>query len=114
MHELSLAQSIINIVEEEFKKASAKKITEINLKIGKMAGVSIDSLLFGFEISVEDTPLKDAKITINEVPILCLCKDCNKEFSPRSYIFVCSHCKSNNFEILQGRELEIENIIVED
>ena len=38
MHELSIAKSIVEIAEAEVKKASAQRVEEIQLDIGRLAG----------------------------------------------------------------------------
>ena len=114
MHELSLAQSIIQVVEDEIKDRNIKAVKAVRLKIGRLAGVQVESLEFCFEISAENTLLENAKLEITEVPVNCICKDCEKNFKPKTFIFVCPHCKSHNFEIIQGREMDIENIEIEE
>ena len=46
MHELSITQSMLEIVLKQAEQAHAKKVTKINLVIGEMTGVVSDSVQF--------------------------------------------------------------------
>ena len=50
MHELSIAHSLVEIAEEAAAKAGVARVTVVHLRLGVLAGVVQDALLFGFEI----------------------------------------------------------------
>ena len=58
MHELSIALGIVKIAEDEASKAKANKVTKIELEIGVLSGVEIDSLNFIWESAVKDSILE--------------------------------------------------------
>ena len=76
MHELSIALGIVKIAEDETKKANAKKVTKIELKIGVLAGVEIDSLNFVWSSAVEDTVLEFAEKEVVVINGMGKCIDC--------------------------------------
>ena len=57
MHEMSIAQSLIEIIEEEMKKHDAKYLRSVRLNIGQLSAVVPESLSFCFEVITSDTPL---------------------------------------------------------
>jgi hypothetical protein len=49
MHEMALAESILNIVEETARRQGAARVTEVRLEIGELANVESEALQFGLE-----------------------------------------------------------------
>lgn len=113
MHELSIAENIFKIIENNLSKYNFTKVKGINLKIGKLTAIVPSSLFFAFEILSKGTKFEGAKININEVPIMVLCKKCGKESIIESYDFCCPVCKFQDTEIISGRELYIEDVEIE-
>ena len=113
MHELSIATSIIDIAEEEVKKADAHKVLEINLDIGELAGVVIEAMEFAMDVVVKNTVLENANVVINKIPGMAKCYDCGKEHPVEDLYSPCPDCNSYRNEIIQGRELKISSLVVE-
>jgi hydrogenase nickel incorporation protein HypA/HybF len=66
MHELSIAEELLQIIAKEAAQAGITRIQRIDLKIGEFAGILPDALVFAFEMLSKDTPSEDAKIVIEE------------------------------------------------
>jgi hydrogenase nickel incorporation protein HypA/HybF len=114
MHELSIACGIIETVEENLPAETAR-VTKVFLKIGKLSGVVKDALLFSFETAAEDTRLAGAALEIEEVPVVIRCAECESETRLETPpIFRCAACGANAADILQGKELEITAVEIED
>lgn len=113
MHELSIVQNILDMVESEARKNNATKIIKIGLKIGEMSGVVIDSIKFCFETLKSNTIARDAELLINYVPLTGKCKNCGMDFRIKDYQFICNNCHSNKVEIIGGKELQVEELEAE-
>jgi len=115
MHELSIAQGILEIVEEEIKRYHLRNITKIKLKIGELTSVVPEALDFCFSFLVKDTELKDVCLEIEKVPIRGRCLGCGREFSYKSqdFYFLCPYCGSE-IELVSGKELYVQEIEGED
>ncbi|MBW1698872.1 MAG: hydrogenase maturation nickel metallochaperone HypA [Deltaproteobacteria bacterium] len=107
MHELSLAQNIIEIITGELLENGLTKVDTITLKIGEMAQVLPDSLRFGFECLIRETPLEGVKLIIEIVPAKGRCMSCGKNFIIENREFICPECGKAGIEVLTGKELEI-------
>jgi len=107
MHELSLAQNIIEIITDELSKNGLTQVNTITLKVGEMAQVMPDSLRFGFECLSRETPLEGAKLIIAIVPGRGRCMSCGKDFIIENREFICPECGKPGIEVLTGKELEI-------
>jgi hydrogenase nickel incorporation protein HypA/HybF len=113
MHEMGIAMQIVEIavasIPSDLKGAQVKRV---NLKVGKLAAVVPESLRFCFQIAIQDTPLRDADLNIEEIPLRVRCADCKAEWNAHEPVFVCRKCNSGSIEMLSGRELDITSIEV--
>jgi len=115
MHEMSVAQNIIDIVIQYLPEDHAAGVKIVNLKIGKMSGIVPDSLEFSFRVIAADTPgLVDANLHMQFVPLIIRCKECKAESTLDEPFFVCPECGSVNVDTLSGTELQITEIELED
>ena len=114
MHEYSIVQSIMDVALTEAKKAKARKVKKISLKIGELTGVFPDSISFCFELLSKGTIAEGATLTIENVPIRGYCSHCDKSFLIEDNHYLCQHCKNPTIELTSGRELQIDHLEVED
>jgi len=114
MHEMSLAQNIVDIVQEEMTRHGVEKLQAINLAVGRMAAVVPQHLTFCFEIITENTGLAGTALHIREVPLTYRCLACGHEFTADEMAFICPECSEADPKLEKGRELTIENIEVAD
>ncbi len=114
MHELSIAKSIIQIIEKAFESDFNKKITKVHLNIGRLSGIETDALTFGFSIIRKDTILANAELEINLINGLAKCKKCGTSFEMNSYGIPCPNCAEFSIDILQGKDMKVTQISVED
>ena len=113
MHELSIALGIVKIAEDESRKASARVVKSIELEIGSMAGIEMDSLDFAWPIAVKDTVLEHANREIDLIPAKAKCLECQTEFNLEHTFDACPSCKSYFKDIFQGKELRVKALEVE-
>ncbi|MGE5256615.1 MAG: hydrogenase maturation nickel metallochaperone HypA [Hyphomicrobiales bacterium] len=115
MHEMGIAQQIINIATASIPAdMRSARVERVNLKIGKLSAVVPDSLRFCFDIVSKDTPLAGAQLAIEETPVVARCKDCDARWTIAEPVFTCRTCDSSSLEILSGRELDIVSIEIAD
>lgn len=110
MHELSIAQSIVDIVIEQMKIHSLSRVESVMLRIGVLRGIVVDSLNFGFAVTVRETPMEGAKLVVETVPLRGTCLTCHQEFIMDDWFGDCPLCNSLTVEITSGKELEIVSI----
>ena len=114
MHEVSLMQNLLDVVSATVKREGGEKVNVIHLKLGDLSGVNRDALEFAFEVLKDGTVAEKSKLEIENVPLKARCKDCGTDFSPSDLIFRCEKCGSSNLEIVSGREMEIDYILMDD
>lgn len=113
MHELSITQSMFDLVLDQAKKEKTKKIGKINLIIGEMTGVAAESVQFYFGFLNKGTIAEEASLCIKTVPAKARCRSCNQTSELKEFEWACPNCKSDSLEIVAGRELFVESIEVE-
>ncbi len=113
MHEMSIVANIVDIAENEAKKADAKVITELEMDIGTVSGIELDALNFAFDCIKPKTMLKNAEIKINIIQAKSLCEDCGCQFETDNVYTLCSECGSYKTNIIQGKEMKIKSILVD-
>ena len=114
MHELAIAETIVEKLHQRMRTNGYARISAVGMRIGKLSDVVPDALTFGFELCVKDTALDGTALEIEHVPVRGRCNQCKKEFEVDGYLFVCGQCQSRDIEMLQGQELEITYLRVED
>jgi hydrogenase nickel incorporation protein HypA/HybF len=113
MHEMSIAQSLIQILQEEMAKHGAATLRSVRLSIGEMSAIVPESLSFCFEIITQGTPLEGAKLLMDRIPLKGYCPDCDQPFDIKDFVFICPTCRSPNIETIEGQELSIVEMEVE-
>ena len=112
MHEMAIAEGILNIAFDYAEQNRATKINKITLKIGEMSGVEIEALNMSFEVLTKDTIAEGSELIVNKIPIIGQCNKCGKEFKVEQYNFFCPEC--DGILILKsGREMQVESLDLE-
>jgi len=107
MHELSIAESIIDLAAEEAKKRNTSVVT-VKLRLGEFTGVAREALEFGFEIAKRGTLAERAVLEIEVVPLKTRCPPCGLVGRPiDDFCLLCAACGSP-MEIISGREMQVE------
>jgi len=119
MHELSIAQEIIENIIRSAQEHNAEKIEKITLEVGKLLLLNPEQLKFGLELLSKDTPAEGMEIEIKFIPAKIKCKNNHitsispdVEFLDIARHLKCSCCDSE-VEIIGGRELIIKRIVAE-
>ena len=113
MHEMSIAQSLIDILREEMLTHNAKTLRSVRLNIGQMSAVVPDALSFCFQIITGGTELEGARLIMHIIPLMGYCNECEKEFEIKDYAFLCPSCGSTKINTIGGQDLSIVEIEVD-
>lgn len=113
MHELSLAENLLQIIEDAAHEQQFTRVKTVFLEIGQLACVELEPLRFYFEIVTQDSLARQAKLEITEIAGQAFCTHCNRPFAINAYHGACSHCGSSAYEIIQGDGMRIVELEVE-
>jgi hydrogenase nickel incorporation protein HypA/HybF len=115
MHEMGIAMEIVDIAKASIPAdMQGARVQRVNLQVGRLSAIVPDSLLFCFDLVIKDTPLEGAELSIEEVPVVARCKDCQTQWTVTEPVFICNACQSGAIDMLSGRELDITSIEIED
>jgi hydrogenase nickel incorporation protein HypA/HybF len=115
MHELAIAEALIEQVQREVHRAGQKgRVMKVELSIGRLTGVHCDSLKFALELLAPGTLVEQAEIAMRQPKAQCACNDCGHRSEIDDLVVYCPHCHSGEIVIDGGRDLLLESIEVED
>jgi hydrogenase nickel incorporation protein HypA/HybF len=114
MHELSLAQNIVDIVHQYVPSDQTGAVKSVKLKLGDLSGVVSDSLEFCFSAIIADTPLKGMSLDIEHIPFTLHCKQCNATFVGEFGVVLCPTCGADTTEVVAGTEMQVVEIELRD
>ncbi len=114
MHELSICQSMIRIVDSTMEQHPGAKLQKIFLEIGKGATIEPILLKDAFAIVTSGGPYEGAELVIDEIPIVGKCRDCGESFRYEEIAFGCPNCDSRSVSIESGLELNIKQLEIDE
>ncbi|HTR25234.1 MAG TPA: hydrogenase maturation nickel metallochaperone HypA [Terriglobales bacterium] len=113
MHEISIAQSIIDIAEARAREQSSRRIDAIKIRLGEFTTVVREALEFAFEVARRETLAENARLEIESVPMVVRCVVCGSVTDPvREVCLICPQC-GLPLEVVSGEELQVEYIELE-
>lgn len=135
MHEVSIALSILSVVEDVFRSTpGATRVREIRVRVGSLSLVDVEALRFALEVASRGTPAEGARVEIVVEEPVFRCRRCGHEWSiPRSQVekiaselgiastmhlypdivvnyLQCPRCGSRDVEIVRGRSVVVESV----
>jgi len=114
MHELSIAMGIVDAALDEAQRRGVQ-VSAVHLRLGALSGVVKDALMFSYEVACQDTPLQGSRLIVEDVPVVVFCPQCQERKTLSSVqLFSCPDCGAPTRDILQGKELEVFALEVED
>ena len=114
MHEVSIAHSIVEIVQQSLPPNSNEYVSSVQIKVGELSSIEIEALQFSFDIVKAQTPLSKAQLQIEVVEGLARCSDCDEVFPMHGFATPCPQCNSYLVKIIQGKEMKIVSFEMEE
>jgi hydrogenase nickel incorporation protein HypA/HybF len=106
-------QSALTLALDEARKAGAKRVYGLRLRIGALSGVVPEALQFAFEALAPGTLAEGALLGIEHVPARFWCGPCSQEFTAEDLFSDCPVCRTPSRELRAGREMEIASLEIE-
>ncbi len=113
MHGLSIALSLLELVEDEAARRECR-VAAIHLRLGPLSGVLKDALGSAYELAREGATLARAELVVEETCVRVHCAVCAAERGlPSASELCCPVCGTPTPNVIAGRELELVAIEVE-
>ncbi|GAB4058958.1 hydrogenase maturation nickel metallochaperone HypA [Uliginosibacterium sediminicola] len=113
MHELSLAERALQIVDTAARQAQASRVTRIRLAVGALAHVDAETLRYCCELVSRDTLAAGAQIDIERLAGRAHCQRCAADIELTQFGQTCPHCGSYALQITAGEELQVLDVAIE-
>lgn len=114
MHELGvvfhIADSVVKIAEEN----EAAHVHSVTLELGQVSTVIPEYLIDVWKWNCKRVPLlTDCELKVEQIPAITHCDGCGKDYDTVPQGRICPHCGSDQTWLLQGREVNIKDILIE-
>ena len=115
MHELSIAVALVEMACEKAAELGDVRVEALRLRLGPLAGVVREALVFSFDLAAEGTAIAGARLDIEDVPLTVLCPRCAEERRlPSAQHLHCPVCDEPTPKVVRGRELELAALEVRE
>ncbi|TCS36753.1 hydrogenase maturation nickel metallochaperone HypA [Reinekea marinisedimentorum] len=112
MHEMSICESLIQVIEEQAKTKKFNRVKTVFIEVGPFAGIEIDALKFCFDIVCRNTLIESAKLEVLELPGKGWCFECQQEVNISDRFDPCPICNGFSVQSRGGDELRIKELEV--
>ncbi|MDD5273499.1 MAG: hydrogenase maturation nickel metallochaperone HypA [Methylovulum sp.] len=113
MHEMSLCESILQVLEQQAEAQHYHKVKTVWLEIGALAGVEAEALRFCFDIVMQGSLAEQACLEIIEIPGQAWCLPCADNVAVQQLYDLCPHCGSHQLQVNSGDQMRIKELEVE-
>lgn len=112
MHEMSICQSLVEILEEQAKTHRFKEVKTVRLEVGPLAAVEPEAMRFCFEVATRGTLAEKARLEILIPEISAFCFDCGQTATIADPQAGCPKCGGHKLQLGGGKELRIKDLEV--
>ncbi len=114
MHELSLAEGILRVVEHAQARERFVRVKRLGLEVGALAGVEVAALRFALQALAPGTCLAQAEVEIHEPPGQAWCMACSASVVIRNRLEACPRCGGFQLTPTDGMDLRVRDLVVDD
>ncbi len=109
MHEMAVAQSLVEAITLEARKHDAKPVTA-KISCGELNAINDEVLTFAFEAISKGTACEGVTLQIEHKPMQARCRQCEGTYTLILSDVRCPRCGDEDFELLPDAPLVLEEI----
>ncbi|CAG0974368.1 Hydrogenase maturation factor HybF [Burkholderiales bacterium] len=113
MHEMSLAEGVLQVIEDTARREGFGRVKEVRLEIGRLSGVEVESLRFCFDAVTRGSVAAGAALEIIFLPGRAWCFPCGKAVEVATELATCPHCGGIELQVQGGDEMRIKDLLVD-
>jgi hydrogenase nickel incorporation protein HypA/HybF len=110
MHEMSIAESVLGIVEDTARRGGLAHVSTVRLEIGALAAVETRALHFCFDSITRGSLAEGAQLVIDELPGAAWCFGCNDAVAIASRVDACPRCGGVRLQVTGGTDMRVKDI----
>ncbi len=113
MHEMSLAEGVLQIIEETARREGARRVRQVVLEIGRLSSVEPSALAFCFDAVTRGSVAEGAELVIDEIPGSGWCQPCGRTVALGERYAPCPLCGGFQVEPTGGTRMQVREIGIE-
>ncbi len=113
MHEMALAEGILQIIEDAAAQQGFKRVTEVRLEIGVLAGVEVEALSFCLDMVLKESVAEGARLELEKISGQGYCLGCGETVPVNALYEACPKCGSYQVQATGGTEMRVKDLLVE-
>lgn len=113
MHEMSLVESVRDLIEDAGRREGFVRVLAVRVEIGELSGVQREAFEFCFDLAMRDSLAEGARLEVLATPGRGLCVACGREGRLAVVYDPCEHCGTVPVTVIGGTEMRIIDLEVE-
>jgi hydrogenase nickel incorporation protein HypA/HybF len=113
VHEMSLAQGILDIVEDTARREQARRVKVVWLEIGQLSAVESSAMSFCFDVVVRGTVAEGAQLNIVPVEGRAWCMQCCASVALAARADPCPACGSHQLQVTDGTQMRVRELEID-
>lgn len=113
MHEMSLAEGVLQIIEDAARSQDFAKVKSVVLEIGQIAAIEIEAMRFCFDAVMRGSIADGAILEIVSLPGTGWCMQCAITVPIVEQYAACPECGSYQVQPVTGTEMRVKELEVE-
>lgn len=112
MHEMSLAEGVLQLIEDAARREKFSKVTVVWLEIGQLAGVEAEAMRFCFDAVTRGSVAEGAQLEIIAAPGAGWCMQCSATVALGETFGACPQCGTYQVQVTGGTEMRVKELEV--
>jgi hydrogenase nickel incorporation protein HypA/HybF len=110
MHEMTLAQNVVQIVEDAARRNGATRVAVVHVEIGGLSHVEPEALEFAFEAVARGGLAQGARLDIHRTAGVARCLACGETVRLERLGDPCPRCGDYQLQVTGGDEMRVRDI----
>ena len=112
MHEMSLAEGVLQLIEDAARAQSFTQVNTVRLEIGELSGVEPEAMRFCFDAVTRNSVAQGAQLEIITLPGVGWCMACAQSVPMKEVFGECPQCGGYQMQVTGGTEMRVKDLEV--
>ena len=112
MHEMSLAEGVLQLIEDAARQQPFATVRTVWLEIGELSGVEPEAMVFCFDAVTRGSIAQGARLEIIRLPGTGWCMACARTVPMTEVFGECPVCGGHQVQVTGGTEMRVKELEV--
>lgn len=113
MHEMTLAEGVLEIVEDAARREGLRRVRAVWLEIGQLSSVEPEAMRFCFDAVARDSVAAGARLEIVVTAGAAWCIECSERVALAELGAACPRCGGYRLRVTEGAEMRVKELEAE-